>query len=267
MRVEILGSAQDGGVPHLGCMCGACEAAREDPGKQRYASSIKVFDAEKEVNYLFDASPDIRYQLQGDAFIDSIFLSHGHLGHTPGLLYLGKESMNAEQVPVYCNESAARFIREENYAYRLLVDRNNIALNTFVEGDTIDVMGLTVEPVAVTHWGDMETSAFMIHAADRSLFYMTDIDGWTDKALERVREADIAVIDGSFWSREEIGRYERVPHPPIKESLERLEGVGTDVYFIHLNHTNPVLDPDSEERARVEDAGFTVAREGMEIEL
>lgn len=267
MRVEILGSAQDGGVPHLGCTCRACSAAREDPTKQRYAASIKVSDEEREVNYLFDASPDIRYQLAGDDIIDSIFVSHGHLGHTPGLLYLGKESMNAEQVPVYCNPSAAAFIREENYAYRLLVDRNNITLNEFTEGDTIDVMGLTVEPVGVTHWGDMTTSAFMIRSKNRSLFYMTDIDQWTEKALERVREADIAIIDGSFWSKEEIGRYERVPHPPIKESLDRLQDVGTDVYFTHLNHTNPVLDPDSAERAQVEDAGFVVAEEGMEIDL
>lgn len=267
MRVEILGSAQDGGVPHLGCGCGTCEAAREDLSKQRYASSIKVFDGDNGVNYLFDATPDIRHQVAGDAFIDSIFLSHGHLGHIAGLLYLGKESMNADQVPVYCSESAATFIREDNFAYRLLVDRDNITLNTFAEGDALDVMGLTVEPVDVTHWGAMTTSAFHIRSGSRSLLYMTDIDEWTDKALNAVREADIAVIDGSFWSKEEIDRYERVPHPPIKESLERLQGVGTDVYFTHLNHTNPVIDPDSAERAQVEDAGFVVAEEGMEIDL
>jgi len=36
---------------------------------------------------------------------------------------------------------------------------------------------------------------------------------------------------------------------------------------MHLNHTNPVLDPDAEERQQVEDAGFHVAEEGMELEL
>ncbi|MFB6166644.1 MAG: MBL fold metallo-hydrolase [Candidatus Nanohaloarchaea archaeon] len=267
MKAEILGTAQDGGVPHLGCSCDTCTSAREDPSEQRYASSLRVHDEEKGVNYLFDVSPDVRFQV-GEEYIDGVFLSHAHLGHVTGLLYFGKESFNADNIPVHCSTTVRSFL-EDNPPYRLLIDRNNIEVKEFRPGQTVSVMGINVTPVQVENKGYVttDTNAFIIDSGDRELFYMTDIDEWTDEALERVKQADVAIVDGCFWSREEIDRYENVPHPPIEESLEVLEGVETEVYFTHLNHTNPVLDPDSEERKKIEDKGFKVAEEGMEIEL
>lgn len=265
MKAKILGSAQDGGVPHLGCSCGACSAAREDKNKQRYSTSLKVYN-ENDVNYLFDASPDIRYQMD-EEFIDGIFLSHGHLGHITGLLYLGKESINSNMIGVHCSESVDEFLKE-NYPYRLLIDRNNIVVEPFDEDGSISMMGMTVTPVPVVHrYVPTDMHAFRIQTDSTRLFYMTDIDYWTDEAVEEVEEADVAIVDGCFWSKEEIDRYERVPHPPIEESLEQFEDTNTDIIFTHINHTNPVLDPDSEERQKVEDAGFRIAEEGMEIEL
>ncbi|MFB6294766.1 MAG: MBL fold metallo-hydrolase [Candidatus Nanohaloarchaea archaeon] len=266
VKAEILGSVQDGGVPHLGCTCATCERARDDPSQQRYATSMKVYHEENDVTYLFDASPDIRFQLS-DEFLDGIFLSHGHLGHISGLLYLGKESFNANMVDVHCSESVADFMHD-SYPYRLLIDRNNIVVNEHEDGDHVELMDLQVVPVEVVHrYVPTDMHAFRIESDDTTLFYMTDIDYWTDDAIEEVENADIAVVDGCFWSKEEIDRYERVPHPPIKESLDVFADTDTDIIFTHMNHTNPVLDPDSEERQQVEDAGFRVADEGMEIQL
>lgn len=266
MRAKILGTAQDGGIPHLGCECEACSAAREDRSKQRFTASLKVYDEDKGVNYLFDATPDIRFQVE-DTYIDGIFLGHGELGTITGLLYLGKESVNANMVPVYATNSVHQFLKD-NYAFRLLIDRNNIVVNEFENGSPVEAMGLSVTPIDVVHrYVPTDTHAFMINANGKKLLYMTDIDYWTEDALDKVREADIALIDGTFWSEEEIGRFERVPHPPIQETLEKLDGVDTEVYFTHLNHTNPVLDPESAEREQVEDAGFHIAEEGMELEL
>ncbi|MDY6761971.1 MAG: MBL fold metallo-hydrolase [Candidatus Nanohaloarchaea archaeon] len=266
MKAEILGSAQDGGVPHLGCTCDTCEAARDDPSKQRYATSMKVYNEENDVTYLFDASPDIRYQLR-DEFLDGVFISHGHLGHITGLLYLGKESFNANMVDVHCSESVREFIRD-SYPYRLLSDRDNIVVNTHDNRDDVELMDLQVTPVEVVHrYVPTDMHAFRIESENRPLFYMTDIDYWTDEAIAEVENADVAVVDGCFWSEEEIDRYERVPHPPVSESLDVFSDTDTNIIFTHINHTNPILDPDSDERRKVEDAGFTVAEEGMEIEL
>ncbi|MDY6774283.1 MAG: MBL fold metallo-hydrolase, partial [Candidatus Nanohaloarchaea archaeon] len=143
-----------------------------------------------------------------------------------------------------------------------------IVLNTFEESGRENVMGMDVDFVPVIHrYVPTEMHAFRIKTDEKSLFYMTDIDHWTEDAVEEVEAADVAIIDGCFWSEEEIDRYERVPHPPIRESLERFEDADTDIIFTHINHTNPVLDPESEERRKVEEAGFRIAEEGMEIEL
>ncbi|MDY6770219.1 MAG: MBL fold metallo-hydrolase [Candidatus Nanohaloarchaea archaeon] len=266
MRAEILGSAQDGGVPHLGCSCDACSRARDDPSLQRSAASLRVFDADRDVNYIFDVSPDIRHHV-GDEFIDGVFLSHAHLGHITGLLYFGKEAFNADEVPLYCSETVAEFLRETS-PYRTLIDRENIILNEF-GGSPVSVMGMRVRPVPVENRGYLttDTHAFTIETGDTRLFYMTDIDRWTEDAVAAVEDADIAVVDGCFWSSDEIDRYENVPHPPVEETLEELGHVDTDVYLTHMNHTNPVLLPDADERQQVEDAGFTVADDGMEIQL
>jgi pyrroloquinoline quinone biosynthesis protein B len=266
MRAKILGTAQDGGIPHLGCECEACSTARDDRTKQRFTASLKVYDEEKGTNYLFDATPDIRFQVD-DTYIDGIFLGHGELGTITGLLYLGKESINANMVPVYCTASVHDYLKD-NYAFRLLIDRNNIVINEFENEQPIEAMGFSVTPIDVVHrYVPTDTHAFMINTDDTKLLYMTDIDYWTEEALQHVRNADIALIDGTFWSEEEIDRFERVPHPPIQETLEKLADADTEIYFMHLNHTNPVLDPDAEERQQVEDAGFHVAEEGMELEL
>lgn len=267
MKVTILGSAQDGGVPHLGCSCDRCAAAREDPSKVRYAASMVVSDETKGVNYLFDVPPGIRNHI-GDEFIDGVFLSHAHLGHVTGLLEFGTEAANTESVPVYCSETVEQFLHD-NPPYRLLIDRNNIDLMPFVADATINVMGLTVTPVAVENKGYVttDTNAFVVESPDTTLFYMTDIDEWTQDAVDRVAAADIAIVDGSFWARDELERYENVPHPTIRESMDVLADIDTEIYFTHMNHTNPVIEADSEERAQVEDEGFHVAEEGLELEL
>ena len=39
------------------------------------------------------------------------------------------------------------------------------------------------------------------------------------------------------------------------------------VYFIHFNHTNPLLNSDSEQSLIVEKAGFNIAKYDMVVEL
>ena len=62
-----------------------------------------------------------------------------------------------------------------------------------------------------------------------------------------------------------------VPHPFIVESLslfESLEPTDRDkVHFIHFNHTNPVLDSESDAAKRVRASGFNTAYQGQLFSL
>ena len=61
----------------------------------------------------------------------------------------------------------------------------------------------------------------------------------------------------------------KIPHPTVSHSMERFAPLPDEekakVRFIHMNHTNPLLDPAAPERRTVKKAGFGIAEEGAEI--
>ena len=98
VEVVLLGSAQDGGVPQVGCDC--CSDL-----EQRYPVSIGLTDAEGG-KHLFEATRHLGDQLRiwGCNSVDSVFLTHAHIGHVDGLGLFGKETMAAKGVNLYCSK-------------------------------------------------------------------------------------------------------------------------------------------------------------------
>ena len=95
--IHVLGTAQDGGYPHLGCKSQCCKSAWENINLHRLPSSIALVDKLENKFWLFDATPKIREQLHvmSDIDLSGIFLTHAHYGHYIGMLELGKEVLNA----------------------------------------------------------------------------------------------------------------------------------------------------------------------------
>ncbi|MCK5484224.1 MAG: pyrroloquinoline quinone biosynthesis protein PqqB, partial [Gemmatimonadetes bacterium] len=131
---------------------------------------------------------------------------------------------------------------------------------------------LTVTALLVPHRDEYsDTLGFVFEGPRRSLLYLPDIDRWEnwDRRIEDVvAGVDIALIDATFYSAAEIPGRDRseIPHPLVTDTIERLgDLVGGDrsVVLTHLNNSNPVLDPGSQERARVLKAGFGIARAGQ----
>ena len=117
---------------------------------------------------------------------------------------------------------------------------------------------------------------------NRTLLWLPDIDRFEADALPALLDGvDDALIDGTFLGPEELpGRdLGEIPHPFMNETLDRLAALGpaTRISFVHLNHSNPLILPDSdagrEFEARFRDAGLTpagrsaVAADGEEIAL
>ena len=262
--VEVLGTAQDAGVPHVGCRCDRCEPARASPEVRRTASALML---ETDGNrYLFDATPDLPTQIADVP--DGVFLTHAHLGHLPGLLYFGREAADAADLPVYCTAGLADLIRE-NAPFSALVAEDCIDLRAVEDRSTVTAGDVDVTPTAVTHREAFPTGtlSYRIEGPRRSLYYVSDVDEWTDDVLEEIARADVALVDGTFWSPDELDRVAEVPHPPVRESMDAFADLETRVLFTHLNHTNPILDPDSAERDRLETRGYGVAEAGQRFEL
>lgn len=287
----LLGSAQDGGLPQIGCEEDLCQDAIVDPSRRRLVSSLLICDPVQGKRWLVDATPDIRDQVQlarghpptrrisghRPPLFEGIFLTHAHTGHYTGLLHLGRESYGARELPVHASRRMCSFL-ENNGPWDLMVKGRMIELHTMEPDKPVRLTtGIQVTPVPVPHREEYsDTMAFVIRGPRRSVLFLPDIDKWDrwDRRLEDVLEdVDLALVDGTFFADGEIpGRsMAEIPHPFISETIRRLENqppaVRRKIIFTHLNHTNPATDPDSPAAKSVQRAGMQVAREGMVIRL
>ncbi len=277
-NIKILGVAQDGGVPHLGCSKTCCSTN----SVTRYVSSIMVSNQKSKATYIFDASPDLAKQLSFmkdkiSENLKGIFLTHAHIGHYSGLMYLGRESFNSKNIPVYAMPRMKKFL-ETNGPWDQLVSLNNIKINSIInESEIVVEKDLIVKPIEVPHRDEYsETVGYFIKGPKKSAIYIPDIDKWYkwDKSIvDLIRSVDYAFIDATFYDEKEINYRDisEIPHPFVIESMKLFEGFSKEekskIYFIHLNHTNPLLDNNSSEYKDLISKGYNVAQEGLVLKL
>ena len=302
--VLVLGTAQDGGLPQLGCHEGNCAAARSDPARRRLVTSLLLCDPRSGKRWLFDCTPDLDAQLERahghpatrraegprPPLFDGLFLTHAHAGHYGGLLALGREAYAAREVPTWVSPRFARFLAG-NGPWSLLVEERRLELRELGglergAGERVELApDLFVVPFRVPHRDEFsDTVGFEIHGPSRTLVYLPDIDKW--EAWDAFGEApgprrveallarcDVALLDGCFYADGEIpGRSMRdIPHPFVSESLARFAPLPAaeraKVYFTHLNHTNPAADARSEAAKKVRASGMNVLDEGRRFDL
>ena len=282
--LKVLGTIQDGGIPHMGCSKECCTNYFENKSIRIGVSSIGVSNFKYETNYIVDATPDVNFQLQAligntnpSEKLDGIFLTHAHMGHYAGLLNFGRESLNSNNIPVYLMPKFFDFI-SNNGPWDQLVSLNNIKLQRIYNNEKVILHNnLSFTPILVPHRDEYsETVGYIIEGNRKRALYIPDIDKWAKwniSITEMIKNVDYAFLDGTFFDEKEINNRDisEIPHPFIIESLElfnNLENIDkAKVYFIHLNHTNPVLNKNSEEYKRVILSGFNVAEPGMEFVL
>jgi pyrroloquinoline quinone biosynthesis protein B len=287
-RLLVLGTAQDGGIPHASCRCSHCAEAAADPERRRDVASVAILADGK--RYLIDATPDLRRQLErlatatGDdstgidrSPVDGVFLTHAHIGHYTGLAFFGFEAVHTRGLPVYCSPSMAAFLRA-NGPWSQLVDMGNVELREVVPGVTIELPGgVRVEPIAVPHRDEFtDTLGFVIAGPTSRVLYVPDTDPWRvwGERLDAVLSGvDVALVDGAFFSPEELPDRDisKIRHPMMTTTMERLGPLVDEgrlrVVFTHLNHSNLALDPAGAPAQEVQRRGFRIAHDGEELPL
>jgi pyrroloquinoline quinone biosynthesis protein B len=281
--ITVLGIAQDAGFPQANCRKSCCAEVWKNPRERQMVSCLGLVDPANNRFWLLDATPDFTSQLQilneqtnyGD--LGGIFLTHGHIGHYTGLMYLGREVMGADSVPVFAMPRMRKFLSTHG-PWEQLVSLGNIKLKPLANDSTIPLSSdLEITPLQVPHRDEYtETVGYHVKGPEKQMLFIPDIDKWQkwDQDITQwIRKVDYAFLDGSFFQNGEIpGRdMSQIPHPFIEESMELFSSLSseekTKVHFIHFNHTNPVIHADSKERKIVEEGGFHLAREGGIFEL
>ncbi|MGB2763150.1 MAG: MBL fold metallo-hydrolase [Candidatus Aminicenantaceae bacterium] len=287
--VKVLGTAQDGGLPQIGCYCRNCIRAREDHRFSRLISSLAILDLKEKKYFILDATPDIRVQshmaltrlgLKQQKRKNSphaIILSHAHIGHYTGLMFFGYEAMSTHKLPVYCSPRLRDFLTK-NGPWSQLVRLENISLFTLSFKKTLFLTPrISISSFLVPHRDEYsDTLGFIIAGKKKKLLYIPDIqswEAWNRSIEEETKKVNYAILDGTFFCSEELpGRnFTKIGHPFITTSLETLKDVAkkgkTKIYFTHLNHTNLALDPEGKALKEIKTKGFNLASDGMEFFL
>jgi pyrroloquinoline quinone biosynthesis protein B len=275
MSVEaiLLGTAQDGGLPQAGCTCDHCRASHADPAQRRLVACLGLVDRTAGRSWLIDATPDFREQIHAlqqlapDCPLAGIALTHAHMGHYAGLIHLGREAWGARRLPLYASARMARFLAE-NAPWSQLVALGNVEVRPLVPEQAVPLSPrLSLLPLSVPHRDEFaDTLAYVARGSTRRLFYCPDIDAWDrwDRNLRStVAGMDVALLDGTFFSADELpGRdLAEIPHPLATDTARRLASVDCDVRLIHLNHSNP-LHHAGPERVWLAERGIGVGAQG-----
>lgn len=316
MKVRVLGSAAGGGFPQWNCNCRNCAGVRDGSvrAEPRTQSSIAVSAADLRSGpgarqdaspwVLVNASPDILAQLRAhgdfqparsarDTAIAAIVLVDGQIDHTTGL-YMLRES--TRPWPLWCTDAVHADLTRGHPILEVLshycpLERRRIAT---------DGTGFTVEDLPGIRWqalcvagkpapyspnrespvpGDNVALLLTDARTGETLFYAPGLADIDEAAWRAMRSAGCVLVDGTFWSDDEmvrlglsrkrardIGHLAQSGPGGMLEWLGRLPAA-TRKILIHVNNTNPILDEDSPERAELGRRGIEVAWDGMEIEL
>ena len=286
----VLGRAQDGGLPHLGCEKSCCAEARKS-GKKEYPACLGIHDTKTGTLLLIEATPAIESQVallhqltgahdRGRKPIDALLLTHAHIGHYAGLIHLGREVASTKALPTFVTTRMSEFLTQ-NAPWSQLVSLNQIDLQVLSETDRLattfsPIEGLEVEAFKVPHRDEFsDTVAFKIHGPHQTVLFVPDVDRWDghEKLLQRLLvDVDVAYIDATFYDGRELpGRdMANIPHPMMIDTMARLSQFALEhngaIRFIHLNHTNPAFS-DHAIQKDIRKRGFRIAKQGERIGL
>ena len=316
MRIKILGSAAGGGFPQWNCGCRNCRGLRSGSLKAQARTQTQIaVDANPEYAQrthwaLINASPDLRTQVlatpelapfpgtSNSTPIYDVFLTSADVDSLAGLLHLREfQGFRISSTP-----AIRRIMDEQNSIFRVLgratppVQWFSLPLaSSFSETETPETSEVPKFQVRAVSVGgeypdyiseklrkDLPANeavvALYLEYGGKRVFVAPSLPGRDNGWKKLAQESDVALLDGTFWSDDELKRAGRgkktareMGHVPLSGPDGLIAqypkaGKGRKV-LIHINNTNPILVEDSAEHRAVLDAGFEIAYDGMEITL
>ncbi|MEN8845811.1 MAG: MBL fold metallo-hydrolase, partial [Candidatus Arcticimaribacter sp.] len=214
VKLVVLGTAQDAGFPQIACKKNCCIDLWKT-GETEAVVSLGLIDTKHQKHYLFEATPNITQQLQtlnsvaGNASdFGGIFLTHAHMGHYSGLLFLGKEALGGQSVPVYALPKMRQYL-SNNGPWEQLISEKNIALQalTASKEETISEE-IKVTPIQVPHRDEYsETVGYLIKGPNKTALFIPDIDKWERWEIpieSLIQQVDYAFLDATFFDGSEL---------------------------------------------------------------
>ncbi len=296
MWLRVLGSAAGGGYPQWNCSCPTCRAVRDGsrPARARTQSSIAV-SPDRERWFLFNASPDIRAQLE--AFpalrpgpdratpLEAVLLTDAEIDHTLGLLLLRE----GRGIRLHATEATYATLTSGTRVLTTLERYCPVEWTPVVPGQKVSLGGISYRAFDVptakhdrfgTGAGVGRVVGYRLtdESSGRAAVYLPGVQELTPAVLSELEDCACLLIDGTCWHDDELirlGLADKTAHDMGHlslcgrgGSLEHLSRLPIERrIYIHINNTNPILLEDSPERRQVEQSGMEVASDGLEAEV
>jgi pyrroloquinoline quinone biosynthesis protein B len=295
--VRVLGSAAGGGFPQWNCSCPPCRAVRDGsrPCRSRTQSSIAV-SADYRQWFLLNASPDIRAHIESFPALRphggrvsplrAVLLTDAELDHTLGLLLL-REGPGVElhaTAPVHGTLCDGTSLLRTLSAYcpvewRRVVPQVDVPLAGELSYRAFDV-ATNKRPRFGPERGEGRVVGYRLtdERTGRALVYLPGVQELTASVRGQLEGCACLLFDGTCWQDDELIRLgmarktaREMGHLPIDGpdgSLEQLSPLPIErKIYIHVNNTNPILLEDAPERRIVEERGWDVAMDGLEVQI
>jgi pyrroloquinoline quinone biosynthesis protein B len=299
VNFKLLGTAAGGGFPQWNCACGLCDLAREFPAIARPRLQQQAqFCGDLEGWFLINASPDIRSQIEANPElhpssrqgkrntpIQGIILTSADLDQVLGLLLLRE----FQPLTLYATDLVRRTLEANTFLRMLERVPNQLSRVEIHPGKPFTLAGnVTCTPIPLS--GSLPYYARVpgaIESGQASLGLLLEADGIrlaytpavpdVSAALRNLYDScDTILVDGTFWSDTELQQTDRAT--PLARSIGHVPMSGKDgtiallagvrarrKIFIHINNTNPILDPRSDEYKFVTNAGWQIGQDGWQL--
>src|SRR5580698_9940714 len=302
MLVKVLGAAASGAFPQWNCACQQCQRLRSGTFAGQPRTQAQIALSEDGVSWtLLNASPDLRIQIEatpqlwpsGSSLhspIQSVVITAAEADTVAGLLSLRE----FQPLDIYATPSVLRILREDNSLFTLLDRVPRQAVWKEIRPDIGFTVGqLRFQPFSLpggfpgfvrpSRKAELDEGEAVIGLVIESqlggrMAYLPGVAKVEDSWRAWLDDCDVLLFDGTFWTEDELCRVRgggkgasEMGHLPLSGpcgSLAALRDIQCPrKIFFHINNTNPILDESSQAYAEVRDAGWEVARDGMEIEI
>jgi pyrroloquinoline quinone biosynthesis protein B len=308
MHIKILGSAAGGGFPQWNCGCRHCSSSRSGTFCSKARTQTQVAVSPDGRNwFLLNASPDLRTQIEAtpelcpqnagrNSPIAGVVITSGDIDQIAGLLSLRE----LQPFVISCTGSIRRILQEDNSMFGMLnrtpdqVKWNEIhpgqefplAADGSESGIIVTAFSLGSRYPAYISRNRAQSlkpeeallGLILTSSSGKRLAYMPAAPTVDDALLGRLKDVDLLLFDGTFWSDDELIRIQgtgatarEMGHIPVsgpEGSLRKLAGLKRPrKIFFHVNNTNPMLDESGPEYREARAAGWEVAEDGWSFDL